>query len=408
MKTETVSIVIVVLFLTSITQAVTKISCVRDFSVKSNLVERTHNASVNGWAVLLEMNEFPEGWSSLPVEFINSERMQTALFSLGWQSDHVYIIHDNLNISAVQEAVEWLVNNADCDDIALLYIFTHGMWMRNVLLWNDWFPDEWQKLDTSKRILLVDTCFAEEFIEPVRTDPSPHISLACCSADEVGWAGLEEEGLPIIGSVWNHYFTNALCNLSADLNGNGFVSIEEAFNFSIPLVQGYMNETVFAVQEFLESYHDAGIYPENYDAYPHPVIDDAYPDQLVITEFPSSDTTPPTISILSPENKTYPVNDVSLTFNVSESTSWIGYSLDGQANETIVGTIIISELSDGSHSLIVYAKDAAGNTGTSETICFSIETPSPPPESFPTWVIALIVIVAVVGAVLLIYFRKGK
>jgi len=47
-----------------------------------------------------------------------------------------------------------------------------------------------------------------------------------------------------------------------------------------------MNETVFAVPEFLESYHDIGIYPEN-DAYPHPVMDDWYPDQLVIPEFPS-------------------------------------------------------------------------------------------------------------------------
>jgi len=285
MKIEIVAIVIVALFLTSISHAVTKISGIRDFSVKGDLAETTYNASVGGWAVLLEMNEFPEGWSDLPVEFINSERMQTTLLSLGWQSDHIYLVHDNLTISVVQEAVEWLVNNTDSDDIALLYIFTHGMWMRNVLLWNDWFPVEWEKLNTSKKVLMVDTCSAEEFIDPIRDDPSPHISLVCCSADEVSWAGLEEEGLPIIGSVWNYYFTNALCNSSADLNSNGFISIEEAFNFSAPLVQQYMNETVFAVPEFLQSYHDIGIYPEN-NAYPHPVMDDGYPDQLVIPEFP--------------------------------------------------------------------------------------------------------------------------
>lgn len=286
MKIEIVAVVIVALFLTSFSHAVTKISSVRDFSVKGDLAETTYDASVGGWAVLLEMNEFPEGWSDLPVEFINSERMQTALLSLGWQSDHIYVVHDNLTISVVKETVEWLVNHTDSDDIALLYIFTHGMWMRNVLLWNDWFPVEWEKLNTSKKILMVDTCSAEEFIEPIKNDPSPHVSLACCSADEVSWAGLEEEGLPIIGSVWNYYFTNALCNSTADLNSNGFISIEEAFNFSTPLVQQYMNETVFAVPEFLESYHDIEIYPEN-DTYPHPVMDDGYPDQLVIPEFPS-------------------------------------------------------------------------------------------------------------------------
>jgi hypothetical protein len=287
MKIEIVAIIIVALYLTSFSYAVTKISGIRDFSVKGDLAETTYDASVGGWVVLLEMNEFPEGWSDLPVEFINSERMQTALLSLGWQSDHIYVVHDNLTISVVQEAVEWLVNNTDSDDIALLYIFTHGMWMRNVLLWNDWFPVEWEKLNTSKKTLMVDTCHAEEFIEPIRDDPSPHISLACCSADEVSWAGLEEEGLPIIGSIWNYYFTNALCNSTADLNSNGFISIEEAFNFSTPLVQRYMNETVFTVPEFLQSYHNIGIYPENYDAYPHPVMDDWYPDQLVIPEFPS-------------------------------------------------------------------------------------------------------------------------
>jgi hypothetical protein len=286
MKIEIVAIVIIALFLTSISYVVTKISGVRDFSVKGDLAETTYDASVGGWAVLLEMNEFPEGWSDLPVEFINSERMQTALFGLGWQSDHVYIVQDNLTISIVQEAVEWLVNNTDSDDIALLYIFTHGMWMRNVLLWNDWFPVEWEKLNTSKKILMVDTCSAEEFIDPITDDLSPHISLACCSADEVSWAGVEEEGLPIIGSVWNYYFTNALCNSSADLNSNGFISIEEAFNFSTPLVQQYMNETVFTVPEFLEMYHEIGIYPENYDAYPHPVMDDGYSSQLEIPEFP--------------------------------------------------------------------------------------------------------------------------
>jgi len=286
MKIEIVAIVIVVLFLTSFSHTVTKISGIRDFSVKGDLAEKTYDASVGGWAVLLEMNEFPEGWSDLPVEFIDSQRMQTALLSSGWQSDHIYVVHDNLTISVVQEAVEWLVNNTDSDDIALLYIFTHGMWMRNVLLWNDWFPVEWEKLNTSKKILMVDTCRAEEFIDSIGDDPSPHISLACCSADEVSWAGLEEEGLPIIGSVWNYYFTNALCNSSADLNSNGFISIEEAFNFSTPLVQRYMNETVFTVPEFLQSYHNIGIYPEEYDAYPNPVMDDGYSSQLVIPEFP--------------------------------------------------------------------------------------------------------------------------
>jgi len=243
---------------------------------------KASSGRVEGWAAILDMNNFPEGWSSMPMDFINSEMVSNSLVGLDWQSDHIYVKHDNLTMYCVKEAVEWLVNNTDSNDIALLYIFTHGSWMRREILWNDWFPSEWQKLDTSKRILMVDTCSAGEFTEPVNNDPKPHISLGHCSAGEVGWAGIPEEGLPIIGGVWIYYFANALCNSTADSDENGFVSVEEAFDFSTPLMQKYMNETVFAVPEFLEMYHDIGVYPENYDVYPHPVIDDQYPEQLYL------------------------------------------------------------------------------------------------------------------------------
>jgi len=74
--------------------------------------------------------------------------------------------------------------------------------------------------------------------------------------------------------------------------------------------------------------------------------------------------------ILSPENKTYS-NAVPLTFTVSETTSWIGYSLDGQANVTVAENTTLSNLSDRSHSLIVYANDTAGNTWASDTVYFT-------------------------------------
>ncbi len=96
---------------------------------------------------------------------------------------------------------------------------------------------------------------------------------------------------------------------------------------------------------------------------------------VIVSELP--DTTPPTISIASPENKTYLVNDVLLNFTVSESTSWIGYSLDGQTNVTIAGNITLSDLSEGSHHIVVYANDTVGNVGASSTVYFTIDTMPP-------------------------------
>ena len=89
------------------------------------------------------------------------------------------------------------------------------------------------------------------------------------------------------------------------------------------------------------------------------------------------DTTPPTISIASPENETYPVENVSLTFTVGESTSWIGYSLDGQANTTISGNTSLTSLLDGVHYVVVYANDTVGNMGTSDVVYFAVDTTPP-------------------------------
>jgi hypothetical protein len=85
------------------------------------------------------------------------------------------------------------------------------------------------------------------------------------------------------------------------------------------------------------------------------------------------DSTPPTIAILSPQNKTYYSPYIPLTFETNEPVSWIAYSLNNQPNITISGNTII-DIADGTHQIIVYANDTAGNTGPSQTIHFTINS----------------------------------
>ena len=84
------------------------------------------------------------------------------------------------------------------------------------------------------------------------------------------------------------------------------------------------------------------------------------------------DITPPTITILSPQNKTYSSSSVPLTFTVNEETSWIGYSLDDKPNATITENTTITGLSNGQHTIIVYANDTSGNMGASEKVYFTV------------------------------------
>jgi hypothetical protein len=72
----------------------------------------------------------------------------------------------------------------------------------------------------------------------------------------------------------------------------------------------------------------------------------------------------------------------------------------------IAGNTTLANLPLGEHSITVYITDEAGNTGTSETIFFTIEKPSPfSPLLIVTVSAALLVTISVA---LLVYFKKRK
>ena len=89
------------------------------------------------------------------------------------------------------------------------------------------------------------------------------------------------------------------------------------------------------------------------------------------------DTTPPTITIISPQETTYSTPEIALNFNTDELVSWIAYSLDGQDNVTITGNTVLSGLSEGEHTIKIFARDDAGNTGVSNTVSFRVDTTPP-------------------------------
>jgi parallel beta-helix repeat protein len=77
------------------------------------------------------------------------------------------------------------------------------------------------------------------------------------------------------------------------------------------------------------------------------------------------DTTPPAISIISPQNTTYSTTSVPLTFTVNEPTSWCGYSLDGNVTIPSCANNTLKDLTNGGHNVIIYANDTSGNMNSS-------------------------------------------
>ena len=106
-------------------------------------------------------------------------------------------------------------------------------------------------------------------------------------------------------------------------------------------------------------------------------MDDKHCNNRCHLEVKILDITPPANTILSPMNMTYYTMDVSLEYKVDEPTDWVGYILDGMANETLTGNTTLSGLSLGSHILTVYANDTSGNMGHS-TVHFTVADETPP------------------------------
>ncbi len=88
-------------------------------------------------------------------------------------------------------------------------------------------------------------------------------------------------------------------------------------------------------------------------------------------------TVPPNLQVLSPTNTTYTSNDIQLVISLNRPTPWICYSLDYQANVTITGDVELSDMSEGQHTLTVYANDTFGNVVSSDAVNFTVDTFAP-------------------------------
>jgi len=239
---------------------------------------------VEYYAVLAAKDDYSDvGMTDMLVDYIDLDRMRDALLNQGWELGQIHFLK-GFDRADLQTELDWLEENADQNDVVLFYVTAHGTYMRVNIDWSDFFPEQWAQIPSYNRVLVVDSCTAAEFTNPIHSDPNPHLSIAAVDADEYGWKGLEEEGLPIVGGIFTFYFVEALVDRSADDNGDGLVSIQEAVLAAEVKQREYMHEVVFAVPEFVEGYHSIGVEPEQDETFPDVIIDDAlgYPLDISI------------------------------------------------------------------------------------------------------------------------------
>jgi len=229
---------------------------------------------VQGWAVLAEKDNYDDvNMTNLPVDYIGITQIQGVLLDSGWQEAQIHQAREFDRESLIAE-LDWLAENADQDDLVFVYVAAHGRYLQDVLGWSDFFGREWSEIPSHRQILLIDSCEAAKFTAVAASDQEPYLTVAAVARGEYGWSGLGDEGLPIIGGVFTHYFTSAFREAEADTNGDGQISAQEAALWAEVQQRTYMHEVVFAVPEFVEDYHAIGAYSDQDPEFPHVVVKD--------------------------------------------------------------------------------------------------------------------------------------
>ncbi len=241
-----------------------------------------------GWAAILEMNDYPGEYNDLTTNYNDTRKWRATLQVYGWQSNHIHVINGELTSTIGIEALNFLINNADENDVVFFFIFAHGNWIKNEMDWFNWFPTLWSMVPSHNKLLVVSSCKAGTFVNSVIDDSISHVHIGSVQADEYAWAGLPEEGLPIIGEVFNHYFTAAFLNTSADLDSNGEVTVEEAFALASPQSRNYLTNIVFSAYPYYAEMCN--------NSAPYPRIDDSYSGELSLLVEPGD----PPDNLLSP------------------------------------------------------------------------------------------------------------
>lgn len=217
-----------------------------------------------GWAVLIENNSYGGRYTNLPVGYINSTRMLTVLMHRGWPSDHVLLVRDNLDPDLLKRTMDWLAARVHADDTALLYIAGEYEFFARDLRWGAVLPVLWRQIPTSRRVLIVESCYAERLAAAAHEISG--LALPAVGSDELDLWGLPGARAIIQGGAFTYYLSRALGEQPQDTP----LAFEPAFARAVADAQKYFREVVSQTPVVLDPFHAMGAYPERLPYFPNP------------------------------------------------------------------------------------------------------------------------------------------
>jgi hypothetical protein len=218
----------------------------------------------SGWAVLMEHNAFGGRYSDLPVGYINSTRMLTALMRRGWPADHILLTRDTHDPRALSHALGWLASHVRPGEVAVFYVAGEYRFLERDLGWDAVFPRLWQKIPTSHRVLIVETCYAERFTDAAKSVTG--LGLPAVGRQELDWWGLRDRDGLMKGGPFTFFLARAL----AAQPGGAALDLPGAFEQAVADAQEYFRTVIAPTPGALNAFHALGSFPERLATFPNP------------------------------------------------------------------------------------------------------------------------------------------
>ncbi len=217
------AIVLVFIFIFSSFTAISAININVEESVDNKDIKSFNTDNpVEKWAVVILM--FPQGFEQLNYT-INT------LCSHGWRRDHIkYICNDNMTKQELIDAISWLDEKEDKNDISFIYLFAHGGRGRFVLsdgtMHYRRLNRELNKLDSDGIFLLLGPCHSGTAIPYL--ERKGRVIITSCRKNEINFG-------------FHYSETYGLEGIADNIgNNDGKVSAEELYGYisMVPLGSG--------------------------------------------------------------------------------------------------------------------------------------------------------------------------
>lgn len=201
-----------------------------------------NESDVEYWAVVIGVYDYQRESYDMSTNYSDAEDLNRIL-SNAWGGEHVQLlVNEESTKAGIEDSIcSWLKENADENDVALIYFHGHGGngylcpydAGRNIDISNSEIGMWIDELETDKIIVIIDACHSGALIP--RLSKPGRIILTSCQNDQLSYGSLS-----LNSGVFSYFIREAFYNaLESDISGDHVVSAEEVFCYSNTSVVGY-------------------------------------------------------------------------------------------------------------------------------------------------------------------------